>query len=231
LDASLQGPEPLFVKNLENVQGDERDVVFISVTYGKGPDGKLLQRFGPLNGIAGPRRLNVLFTRAKRRVVVFASFEPDELVLGDGASQGACVLKEYLEHARGRGHPPEAVGVGQASHGDAEAALALALQQQGLRVSTKVGVKGATLDLAVHDPRDPVSFALGILLDGPAYRSAFSVRDRDRLRPASLAALGWRLHTVWTPDWHRDPREVVRRIVAQVSMQARAEPEHPAQGA
>ena len=215
LDAATSALEPLFIKNLENVQGDERDVIFISVTYGKDEQGRLLQRFGPLNGSAGPRRLNVLFTRAKRRVVVFASFDPDELVLSEGASPGAKVLKRYLTYARERTHQPQA-GWDRPIASDLERTVSVALRERGFDVVPKVGVAGAFVDLAVRHPRAPGAFVAGIVCDGPDYRAGFSARDRDRLRPAALNALGWNVVQLWTPDWYRDRAGTLDEIVKQI---------------
>jgi very-short-patch-repair endonuclease len=211
LDEINAGVEPLFVKNLENVQGDERDVIFVSVTYGKGTDGRLLQRFGPINGAAGPRRLNVLFTRAKRQVVVFASFEPEELVLGEGASAGAKVLAKYLTHARDRTVRPRDWS-DRSAITDCERTLAGALEHRGFEVVPRVGVAGAFLDVAVRTPGTQ-EFVLGIQIDGPDYRRSFSARDRDRLRPSALTNLGWRVLSVWSLDWSRDPSGTLQRIL------------------
>ena len=217
LDTVNSAVEPLFVKNLENVQGDERDVIFVSVTYGKDAEGRLLQRFGPLNGAAGPRRLNVLFTRAKRRVVVFSSFEPEELTLGAGASDGAKILHRYLTFARDRTRAPQDWS-DHVLRSDCERALGHALRQRGFEVVPRVGIAGAFLDVAVRSPNDGRSFLLGIEIDGPDYRKSFSARDRDRLRPAALTNLGWRVFPVWSLDWFRDPAGTLQRVVDAITL-------------
>lgn len=211
-DEASRGAEPLFVKNLENVQGDERDVIFVSVTYGKGTDGRLLQRFGPLNGTAGPRRLNVLFTRAKRKLVVFASFEPEELVLGDGAADGAKVLQKYLAVARDRTRAPRDWG-DNAPSTDMERAVVRALSRRGYESVVRVGVAGAHVDVAVRHPDDRSELLMGIEADGPGQLASHSARDRERLLPSALRNLGWNVFTLWSVDWYRDPAGTVQRLV------------------
>jgi very-short-patch-repair endonuclease len=211
LEASLSGHEPLFVKNLENVQGDERDVIIVSVTYGKDANGKLYQRFGPINGAAGPRRLNVLFTRARRCIVVFCSFTPDELTGVDSASpDGAGVLKRYLAFARARASSPHAAADGVS---DLDMVLSPALREQGLVTRSQVGMAASPVDLAVALPESPDRFVLGIESDGPRYRAAHSARDRDRLRQQALESMGWTMHRLWTAEWYRDRARVVDGIV------------------
>jgi len=211
LEASLSGHEPLFVKNLENVQGDERDVIIVSVTYGKDANGKLYQRFGPINGAAGPRRLNVLFTRARRCIVVFCSFTPDELTGVDSASpDGAGVLKRYLAFARARASSPHAAADGVS---DLDMVLSPALREQGLVTRSQVGMAASPVDLAVALPESPDRFVLGIESDGPRYRAAHSARDRDRLRQQALESMGWTMHRLWTAEWYRNRARVIEGIV------------------
>ncbi len=204
--------EPFFVKNLENVQGDERDVIFISVGYGRTEDGALSHNFGPLNQEGGQRRLNVLISRAKQRCEVFANFTADDLDLARTPAAGVAALKTYLEVAARRG---------TAAAMDASAPVEMpfadqvaeTLRGRGWDVRERIGVAGYFLDLAVVDPERPGRYLLGIECDGPNYRSARSARDRERLRPEVLARLGWRLHRIWSPDWFRDPEGELRRVV------------------
>lgn len=220
--AAVGGSEPFFIKNLENVQGDERDVIFISVTYGKDERGVLHQRFGPINGAMGWRRLNVLFTRAKRRVVVFCSFDPSELRTDETSARGSHVLGSYLKYAQQGLLPNLPQAAAQALRTDFENAVAAALVQRGLQVHPRVGVAGCFVDLAITDPLDPGRFALGIECDGPGYRDSYSARDRDRLRQSALESLGWRMHRIWTLAWHRDPAFEAERVIraAQGATQA-----------
>ncbi|MBK8412239.1 MAG: hypothetical protein IPL19_30225 [Sandaracinaceae bacterium] len=209
-DGERQGA---FIKNLESVQGDERDVIYISVTYGpKTPGGRVARTFGPLNGPNGWRRLNVLFTRARRRVVVFSSFAPE--ALGDEAalSRGASDLKKYLTFAR-TGRYLAAKTTDREPDSDFEVSVADALRDAGFVVVPQVGVAGYFIDLAVKHPQRPSEFILGVECDGAAYHSSFSARDRDRLRQQVLEGLHWKIHRIWSTDWFRDPRGQRRRLI------------------
>jgi superfamily I DNA and/or RNA helicase/very-short-patch-repair endonuclease len=211
IDRALAGHEPMFVKNLENVQGDERDVILVSVTYGRDGSGKLYQRFGPLNGAAGPRRLNVLFTRARRRIGVYCSFEPEDLVGVDSASpDGAGVLKRYLAFAKARSSAQAQSASSEPT--DLGVAVGSSLRTRGLGVATQVGPVGSPIDLAIADAASPGHFALGIECDGPHYHAAYSTRDRDRLRQSALESMGWTIHRLWTAEWFRDRARVIEGI-------------------
>jgi very-short-patch-repair endonuclease len=209
--------EPFFVKNLENVQGDERDVIFISFTYGPSSDGgQVFQRFGPINSQVGWRRLNVLFTRAKNRVVAFSSMSSSDVRGGPDVSEGTRALKNYLayaetgilEQARETGRPPDS---------DFEVSVAHALQKAGYECVAQVGMAGFFIDLAVMHPDLPGKYLLGIECDGATYHSARSVRDRDRLRQAILENLGWTIHRIWSTDWFKDPESEIQRVLATLS--------------
>jgi len=203
--------EPFFVKNLENVQGDERDVIFISVGYGRTQEGTLSHNFGPLNQEGGQRRLNVLISRAKHRCEVFANFTGDDLDPARTSAAGVAALKTYLEAAARRGTAAETGAAAPAAMPFADQ-VAGTLRGQGWEVRERIGVAGYFLDLAVVDPERPGRYLLGIECDGPNYRSARSARDRERLRPEVLGRLGWRLHRIWSPDWFRDPAGEMRRV-------------------
>jgi very-short-patch-repair endonuclease len=208
------GPEPFFVKNLENVQGDERDVIFISVTYGPDANGNQYQRFGPINAAKGERRLNVLFTRAKRRVEVFSSLDPDR-IHATGTSAGVRVLKEYLTFARtGILHAPDG-GSDQPSN-DFERSVGAVLKESGFDVVPQVGVAGFFVDLAVRHPVKPGTFLIGIECDGASYHSGRSARDRDRLRQEILENLGWRIYRIWSTDWFKNRASEVTRLLRHI---------------
>jgi very-short-patch-repair endonuclease len=203
--------EPFFVKNLENVQGDERDVIFISVGYGRDADGYLSHSFGPLNLDGGERRLNVLISRAKHRCVVFCNFVHHDLDLQRSQSRGVRTLKTFLKYAETRElDTPRPVG-GDPESPFEEAVLA-ALVARGHRVDCQVGSAGFRLDFAIADPDQPGRYLLGLECDGAKYHSARSARDRDRLREQVLVARGWRLHRIWGPTWFRDPEGCLDRI-------------------
>lgn len=202
--------EPFFVKNLENVQGDERDVILISVGYGKTEGGHLPMNFGPLNREGGERRLNVLITRARRRCVVHCNFVAADLDLRRSGARGVEALKTYLKYAEtGLLDMPRATG--RDADSPFEEAVAAALRSKGHDVEHQVGSAGFRIDLAVVDPRRPGRYLLGIECDGAAYHSARSARDRDRLRQQVLEGLGWTIHRIWSTDWFRYPdREVAK---------------------
>jgi very-short-patch-repair endonuclease len=214
-------PEPFFVKNLENVQGDERDVIFISVGYGKTRDGHLPHRFGPLNAEGGERRLNVLISRARLAMDVFANFTADDLDLERAPARGVAALKTFLAYAAsGRLELPHPTG--EESDSPFEEAVGRALRERGVPVDVQVGTAGFFIDLAVRDAERPGRYLLGIECDGATYHSARSARDRDRLRQAVLEGLGWRLHRVWSADWYRNPARETERVLAAIRHAAEA---------
>jgi very-short-patch-repair endonuclease len=216
LDRFVNGAreEPFFVKNLENVQGDERDVMMISVGYGRDAAGAVSMNFGPLNQAGGERRLNVLITRARRQCAVFTNLQPDDLDLRRAPGAGVRAFKAFLAFARDGSQELPAAGRGPG--GDFEAQVAAALARKGYEVHAQVGSGGYLLDLAVADPASPGRYLLGIEFDGPRYQGARWARDRDRLREAVLRDLGWRLHRVWAADWHRSRQEALRRLVEAI---------------
>ncbi|GAB2795006.1 very-short-patch-repair endonuclease [Hymenobacter luteus] len=207
--------EPFFIKNLENVQGDERDVILISVGYGRTKDGYLTMSFGPLNGEGGERRLNVLITRAKQRCEVFTNLTADDLDLSRTRAKGVAALKTFLNFAQhGRLNQNEETGRDMDS--PFEEAVYRALTARGYQVRPQIGSQGFYIDLAVVDPDQPGRYVLGIECDGAMYHSARSARDRDRLRQQVLEAVGWRLHRIWSTDWFRDPQRETERVVQAI---------------
>jgi hypothetical protein len=185
-----RGQETLFVKNLENVQGDERDVIFISTTYGSDTHGNQYNRFGPITGVNGHRRLNVLFTRAKKRTVVFSSLDPERIHATANSPWGVRALKQYLIFARD-GILQQADDGSEQPANDFERSVGSVLKEKGYQVVHQVGVAGFFIDLAVRHPVKPGTFLLGIECDGATYHSGRSARDRDRLRQEILQNLGW----------------------------------------
>lgn len=204
----------LFIKNLENLQGDERDVIYISYTYGPDPaSGRVFSRFGPINRENGWRRLNVLITRARQRVDVFASFAPEQIVYGgEERHRGVSAMKDYLAFA-GNGHLLErGLDTGGDFESPFERAVAGLVRQMGYEVVPQVGVAGYRIDLGVCDPHRPDEFLLGIECDGATYHSAKSARDRDRLREDVIRSRGWNLHRIWSTDWYRNQDREQRRL-------------------
>ncbi|NGO53469.1 DUF3320 domain-containing protein [Mesorhizobium camelthorni] len=219
--------EPFFVKNLENVQGDERDVIMISVGYAKNAQGYMAMRFGPLGAEGGERRLNVLISRAKRRCEVFASITDEDIDLERGKGKGVFAFKLFLHYAR-TGRLSLAVTTAREMDSIFEEQVANALIEKGYQVHAQVGIAGFFIDLAIADPERPGRYILGIECDGIGYHSSRSARDRDRLRQAVLEDHGWIIHRIWSPDWFQRPREQLERTVAAIEaarkeLDARAE--------
>jgi Protein of unknown function (DUF4011)/REase_MTES_1575/AAA domain len=199
--------EPLFIKNLENVQGDERDVIFISIGYGPRIAGSGLDSmsFGPVSSDGGERRLNVLFTRARFRTEVFSSFSSSDIDLARAKTEGARMLKRFLHYAE-TGHigVPEPTGGGYDS--PFEEAVAKAIEEFGHRADSQVGSAGFKIDLAVLHPAYPGRYILAVECDGAAYHSARWARERDRLRQEILEQREWSFHRIWSTDWFRNPK-------------------------
>jgi very-short-patch-repair endonuclease len=213
-DRSL--PEPFFVKNLENIQGDERDAIFLSVTYAKAADGVLRYNFGALNGQNGWRRLNVLTTRARRRMRVFSSIRGSDINPATSVSAGTRLLREFLDYAEhGRLAVPAAASAGS-TESPFEREVMTALVERGLQVVPQVGVAGYRIDLGVVDANLPGRFVCGIECDGMAYHSSETARDRDRLRHQVLESRGWTLLRVWSTDWFKDRSGQIDRVLGLV---------------
>ncbi len=208
--------EPFFVKNLENVQGDERDVIVLSVGYGPDETGKVAMRFGPLNQQGGERRLNVAVTRARRAMTLVSSMTAADIDLSRGRSEGAKILRAFLDYAA-RG--PIALSdpsdnAQRETESPFEKEVGDELIRRGLNVKRQVGCGGYRIDLAITDSQQSGKYLLGVECDGATYHSAATARDRDRLRQAVLEGLGWRLVRVWSSDWVRDREKQVKRILA-----------------
>ncbi|MBW2737395.1 MAG: DUF4011 domain-containing protein [Deltaproteobacteria bacterium] len=218
LEKDAQKQEPLFIKNLENVQGDERDVIFISMTYGpQEPGGKVFQRFGPINSDMGWRRLNVLFTRSKKRMHIFSSMGSEDIVAGSTAKRGVKALRDFLSYCEtGILHQTERE-TGRAPDSDFEIAVMAALREEGFDCVSQVGVAGFFIDVAVADPGNPGRYLMGIECDGATYHSAKSVRDRDRLRQTILERLGWRIRRIWSTDWFKNPHAELKPIIRELN--------------
>lgn len=207
--------ERFFVKNLENVQGDERDVIFISTVYGKDAEGNFYQRFGPINSDGGHRRLNVLFTRSKFQTVLFTAMEAADIRADDKSKWGVRALRGYLKFAQD-GLLESGRETGRSADSDFEVAVAEVLRAAGFEAVPQVGVAGYFLDIAVRHPERPGEFVLGIECDGAAYHSSASARDRDRLRQEVLERLKWRIHRIWSLDWYRNSRQETGRLLSAV---------------
>ena len=203
--STKEGLERFFVKNLENVQGDERDVIFVGTVYGKDPEGKFYQRFGPINGAAGKRRLNVLFSRAKEQIVTFSSIPLSDFSPAEH-NEGATLLKRWLEFSATK-RLGEVVGVtNRAGYPESpfEEHVIETIESLGYEAIPQVGVSSYFIDVGVKHSSYPYGYICGVECDGATYHSSKSARDRDRLREEVLKRLGWDLYRVWSTDWFRD---------------------------
>ncbi len=219
------GSEPFFVKNLENVQGDERDVIFISLTYGPPAIGaRVPQNFGPINQETGWRRLNVLFSRAKERMEIFSSLRESDVTPGESSARGPHELQGFLRFAQGGllGDAPRLTG--RRPDSDFEMAVIEGLEQRGFNCRSQVGQAGFFIDIGVLDPEKPGRFLAGIECDGANYHSSRSARDRDHLRQAVLEQLGWTIFRVWSTDWFLDPERALTRLISQLEAIHQAPP-------
>lgn len=213
---SLDREERFFVKNLETVQGDERDAIILSIGYGKAANGDLPHRFGPLTQDVGYRRLNVAITRAKRRMCVISSFSHDEIDLNRSGSRGVQLLKAYLEYAASGGKRlPEEGRAGDVDLNAFEADVRDALEARGVKTRPQFGASRYRIDLVAMHPEKPGRPVLAIECDGASYHSSATARDRDRLRQEHLRRLGWRFHRIWSTDWfYRREQEIERAMSA-----------------
>ena len=194
---------PVFVKNLETVQGDERDVILFSIGYGPDGNGRVYRNFGPLNLGGGARRLNVAITRARRELVVFGTLRADDITLTPTTPAGVRDFKHFLDYAeRGPVALAQATEVPRAmTESPFETAVMEVLLAQGWEVRMQVGVSSFRIDLAVVHPDHPGRYLAGIECDGATYHRSATARDRDRLREAVLRDLGWKILRVWSTDW------------------------------
>ncbi|MFC1836108.1 AAA domain-containing protein [Thermodesulfobacteriota bacterium] len=217
--ANKQDKEPLFVKNLEIIQGDERDVIFISIGYGFDADHKLAHNFGPLNRNGGEKRLNVLISRARKKCVVFSNLRASDLKVESLQSHGPKCLKVFLDYAESGTFPqPKPIGFDS----EFERMVHDALKKHGVETVPQVGCAGYRIDLGVRNSEG--RYVLGIECDGRQYHSSVVARERDRLRQQVLERLGWRIHRVWSTDWFHNRKETENRLLEAVRS-AQEEPE------
>ncbi len=208
--------EPFFIKNLESVQGDQRDVILISIGFGRSGEGNYISmNFGPLNKSGGERRLNVLITRARQRCEVFSNLSYRDIDLTRTQSRGIPALKTYLQYAE-----TGILDTPYLSERDAgspfEEAVAQQLKSLGYEVHRQIGSAGFFIDLAIIDPALPGKYVIGLECDGATYHSARTARDRDRLRQEVLENLGWRIYRIWSTDWFTDPERELKKTVLAI---------------
>ena len=228
------GTDPVFVKNIENVQGDERDAILFSVCYGPDEKGRVSMNFGPINRAGGGKRLNVAFSRARMSMTIFSSISSLDLKITENSSEGLVAFRDFLRYAEGHNIYP---GVkAQGNSGDARegilASICSLIENQGLECEIMVGHSDFRVDIAVVNPYDNTKYILGIMLDGEGYKRAANTRDREIAQLGVLQNLGWQLHRIWTIDWW-DNRQKVERLLLQklAEVKALAEQEKGSKGA
>ena len=211
--------DDLFVKNLENVQGDERDFIFFSIGYAKDKKNNLSHNFGPLNREGGHRRLNVAITRARNKIKIFSSISSMDIDLSRTNSRGAKMLKEYLKYAESK-----TLNVIKASQlqslnetGDMHRIIAKTFEEKGFIVDKFLGSSSYKLDLAIRSKDNPEQYCLGIELDGHVYKSAHSARDRERLRRQMMNSLGWKIEKIWSRDWAKNSDTETEKIINKLA--------------
>ncbi|MYD43838.1 MAG: DUF3320 domain-containing protein [Gammaproteobacteria bacterium] len=210
--------EPFFVKNLENVQGDERDAIYVSIGYGKDQNGYFGQNFGPVSSEGGERRLNVLFTRARRTCKIFASIRHDDIRLDAAKYDGPRVLKRFLKFAE-TGDLDIPQSLTEEMDSPFEEDVADVLKKHGYTVHPQVGAGGFRIDLAVVNPDDERHYLIAIECDGARYHSSSWARERDRLRQQVLETKGWVFHRIWSTDWFYKRSNEVTRLLDAIEQQ------------
>ncbi|HET7738771.1 MAG TPA: AAA domain-containing protein, partial [Tepidiformaceae bacterium] len=210
-DQSLD--ERFFVKNLERVQGDEREAILITVGYGKDRNGRLLNRFGPLNQEGGERRLNVAITRARRRLTLVSSFTHVDMSPERFTAPGVTLLRQYIAYCASGGTEIGGTASPQPPS-DFEREVFDALADEGLTLRPRWGASGYRIDVAAQLPGQVDRFILAVECDGPIYAAASSARDRDRIRHEQIERRGWKTHRIWSTDWFMRREEELARVMA-----------------
>lgn len=220
-----ESDEPLFVKNLENVQGDERDIILFSICYAPDEEGKMSMNFGPLNRNGGWRRLNVAVTRARYEMHLFATLQTDQIDLSRTSAEGVAGLKAFLHFAE-KGHlsiRPEDIQETRNKQHLSET-ISKRLKEKGVEVKCNIGTSGFKVDIGIVQPDKPEQYILGIVVDGHYYYNARTTNDREMVMPSVLKALGWNIHRVWTIDWYENSEKIVDTIIEKVKqLQTRSE--------
>jgi len=229
---SKKKDDEIFIKNIENVQGDERDIIIFSIAYAKDPEGKFRMLFGTLNQEGGENRLNVAVTRAREEIVVIASIDPSEIKPDEKKNSGRQRLKEYLEYAKAVSESKKdrkeqillslSDGANRTSDNfkifdsKFEELVYDRLISHGYSVDTQVGLSGYRIDLAIVHPDDPSRYIMGIECDGANFHSAKSTRERDVMRQEFLEGRGWKIERIWSTNWWKDPQKEINRIVSRL---------------
>ncbi|WP_294607171.1 DUF3320 domain-containing protein [uncultured Bacteroides sp.] len=215
-EKAFQSNEPIFIKNLENVQGDERDVILFSIGYGPDKNGNVSMNFGPLNNQGGERRLNVAVSRARYEMIIFSTLRSEQIDLKRTKSRGVEGLKKFLEFAERGTSPIPAVQLQNQKQSNLITLIAQELTQRGYKVDTLVGHSNFKVDLAIVNPEQPDTYILGILCDGKNYYETKTTRDREIVQPTVLQTLHWNIMRVWSVDWFEHKENVIERIIKKL---------------
>lgn len=205
--------EALFIKNIERVQGDERDNIILSVGYGRNPHGRMIHRFGPMNMEGGERRLNVAVTRARKRMTIVSSFTSNDLDPNKLRAEGAQMLGRYLAYAESGGDDLGRTQTNTVPLNPFERDIQKGLREAGIPLTAQYGSAGYWIDFAAGHPEQPGRMVLAIEADGASYHSSKTARDRDRLRQEHLERIGWRFHRIWSTEWFRNREQEIQRTL------------------
>lgn len=227
IEPHFTGSEGVFVKNLENVQGDERDEILFSVGYARDHLGRLRMMFGPLSTAGGERRLNVAITRARCQMRVFSTLTADQIDPNRTTATGTKHLRAFLQFASQHGDQAKDSAQARPSGSSFEQQVRDVLAKAGYETHSQIGCGGYRIDLAVVHPADPGAYVLGIETDGPHYKSARTARDRDRLRAQVLKTMGWRLHRLWLLDWISDRAKAETALLEAIKQAIESPPPDP----
>ena len=237
---AFSGEEPVFIKNLENVQGDERDVILFSVGYGQDETGRMIMNFGPLNRDGGWRRLNVAVTRSRLEMKVFSSITADQIKISDSSSEGVRALKRFLQYAAGS-EVWDASSDGETVNTVSSAPIidrslkftGIAddicdrLAKLGYKTDRNIGKSGFKVDIGVISPSDPGKYCLGILLDGKSYAEAGTTTSREISQISVLKGFGWNVIRIWSLEWWENPDTVIAQCVEKIDAAENAKKEEP----
>ena len=213
---ALECEEPIFIKNLENVQGDERDVILFSIGYGQDKQGKITLNFGPLNRDGGWRRLNVAVSRARYEMKIFSTLRSEQIDLRRTSAEGVVGLKEFLEYAEKGKNAGINSSASSSSYDGFVEAVAKTLKEKGYDVRTNIGSSGYKIDIGVVNPEDSSSYILGILCDGYNFASSRSARDREIVQVSVLRRLGWKIWRIWSMDWWTNRDAVIQELCSKI---------------
>jgi len=213
---ALQSDEPIFIKNLENVQGDERDVILFSIGYGPDKNGNVSMNFGPLNNQGGERRLNVAVSRARYEMIIYSTLHAEQIDLKRTKSKGVEGLKNFLAFAEHRTIAVPATSVSAKNKRSLITLIANEIAKRGYKVDTQIGSSNFKVDIAVVDPNNANSYLLGILCDGKNYYETKTTRDREIVQPTVLTMLHWNVIRIWSVDWYKNKEKVINRILLKL---------------